>query len=333
MTEKEMLSFGDFYAMQKNRDYSYQTIYDGEIFLSYPKTFNDPFDSMILVDKKEFEFAYLERECGEEIYLLACKLVKAEDKCVFEKLRLIKSGKIPLEKSEGFESLFALNFAKLKKQCDELFDAYFKELQKVRNRYGVACFTINKPNDNMAMWAHYAENYNGFCLKYNFGKVVGALSNQIYDKYAYHLLQHLHKVKYLKKFKQLDAKILLSLPLDKIYNSSYVNKYVRGTMDKKYYQWNYENEYRLILDKEDKFVTKTLENDNGFRIKFDYLKELYVSSDKLSLQKELVIKEIAKKFKVKYLLLTTNKGNVSLVEDERKINIHNIDIDLKKLGF
>ncbi len=329
MTDKEIVTFGDFYAMQKNRDYSYQTIYDGEMFLSYPKTFNDPFDSMVLIDKKEFEVEFLRRKYGENFITKEMCNFLFEGKSVFDRIKLVQ-----LNKSEKLpEELKNLDCLKERKECNELFDAYFKQLQKVRNRYAVACFTINKPNSNMAMWAHYAENYNGFCCKFNFGNVIGACSNQVYDKYAYHILKNLYKVKYLKKFAQLSAEKLLSVPLEEVYNNAYINKYVLGTMNKKYFQWKYENEYRLILDKEDSSIIKTLENDNGFRIKFDYLKELYVSSDKLSLQKELVIKEIAKKFKVKYLLLQTSKGNVSLIEDENKLNKHNIDIDLKKLGF
>lgn len=330
MLDKEIMVFGDFYAMQKNRDYSYQTIYDSEMFLSYPKTFNDPFDSMVLIDKKEFESEFLKLKFGQDILTKEIEdFLCADGKSIFDKLKLLQ-----VSKAERLtEKLKALDTKSLSKECNELFDAYFKELQKVRNRYGVACFTINKPNSNMAMWAHYAENYNGFCCKFNFGNVIGACSNQIYDKYAYKILKNLHKVKYLKKFSQLSAKVLLTIPLDKIYTNSYVNKYIKGTMNKKYFQWKYENEYRLILDKEDSSFVKTLENDNGFRIKFDYLKELYVSSDKLSLQKELVIKEIAKKHKVKYLLLQTSKGNVSLIEDDSKLNKHNIELDIRKLDL
>lgn len=321
MKSGDKFGFSDFYAMQKNRDYSYQTIYDGEFFLSYPKTFNDPFDSMVLIDKKEFELTFLKKYIEEEASEELIAFLLSEKASVFESLK--RCAKFPSFFHEG-SLLKTLDYDELKKQCDELFEAYERELERVRNRYGVACFTINEPHRNMAMWAHYAENYKGFCCKYNLTK------NGVLDEQAKNILKNIHKVKYLKKFEQLSAAKLLSIPLNEVYNNAYINKYIRESMNKKFYQWKYENEYRLIIEKDDKNFVKTLENDNGFRIKFDYLKELYVSSDKLSLQKELVIKEIAKKFKVKYLLLKTNKGNVSLIEDETKLNIHNIDIDLLK---
>ena len=113
----------------------------------------------------------------------------------------------------------------------------------------------------------------------------------------------------------MEIKRICDLLRNELYNNKYVNDYIKKSLYKKHLQWSYENEYRLVLDKNDPSINITYENDSGFKIKFDYLKELYISADKYSLRKELVVKEIAKKFNIKYLKLTANKGFVGLKED------------------
>lgn len=336
MKDSQILKLNDFYSMYKNRDYSFETIYNGEIFLSFPKTFNDPFDCMFLIDKKEFELEYLKRLYGADLFDSEfCKRVSnIKNNSAFKEIEYLQlmNKHNPDAFPKNYAPLANVNISKLKADCSDLFQKYFSELQAVRNKYGVACFTLNKPENNMVMWAHYADNYDGFCCKFSFGNIKFNLVNKDgIDNYGYKLLKHFYKVVYTKRFKQLDAKTLLSIAPNELYNNKYVNDYIKKSLYKKHLQWSYENEYRLVLDKNDPSIKITYENDCGFRIKFNYLKELYISADKYSLRKELVVKEIAKKFNIKYLKLTANKGFVGLQEDTSEPNEHNIEIDIKNI--
>lgn len=335
MKDKQIYKINNFYSMYKNRDYCFETIYDGEIFLSYPKTFNDPFDCMFLIDKKEFELEYLKKLYGNIVIDdVFADNVNYLNRSVFQEIELLKiAHEYNCESiKENYLPLINANIEQLKNNCNNLFNSYYSELQNVRNRYGVACFTINKPENNMVMWAHYADNYDGFCCKFNFGNIKFDLIRKSHiDKYSYNLLKHFYKVVYTNKFKQLDAKILLSINPNELYNNKYINDYIKKSLYKKHSQWNYENEYRLVIDKNDPTINILYKNDCGFKIKFNYLRELYISADKCSLQKELVAKEIAKKFNIKYLKLTANKGYVGLQEDTSEPNEHNIEIDIKNI--
>lgn len=334
MKDSQIHKLSDFYSMYKNRDYSFETIYNGEIFLSFPKTFNDPFDCMFLIDKKDFELEFLKKLFGSHVIDqdFCNRVSKIKNNSAFKEIAYLQSIKRynPTAFPQHYEPLIATQNETLKMECNALFQKYFSELQAVRNKYGVACFTLNTPENNMVMWAHYADNYDGFCCKFNFNNISSDIENkERIDKYGYKLLKHFYKVIYTNRFKQLDTKTLLSINPSELYYNKYVNDYIKKSLYKKHLQWSYENEYRLVLDKNDPAIKITYENDCGFRIKFNYLRELYISSDKYSLRKELVVKEIAKKFNIKYLKLTANKGFVGLQEDTSEPNEHNIEIDIK----
>lgn len=330
MNDKEIMGLNDLYSMYKNKDYSYETLFDAEVFLSHPKQFNDPFDCFVLIDKNEFDIEYLGRIFGHSIIQKINKFFHHTP--FFENIEFMhscKKYKADLYPKE-FDCVLEKDLEMLKNGSLELYDKYCSELDKVRNRFGIACFTINKPSKNMVMWAHYAENYDGFCAKYDFGNIKFRIGTKECDEYAYYILKHLKKVKYTKTFPRIDVKKLLDIPIDKIIDSKFAIGYVKKTLDKKYFQWKYENEYRLIIDKEDKNIEIISPNEKGFKIKFPYLRELYIFSSKNTLRKRLVIEEIAKKHKVKYLWLTTNKGNVELIEDKSTFSEHNFIIDASK---
>ncbi len=325
---KKENTLGDLYSFYKNRDYSYETIFNGEMFLAYPKTFNDPYDCFIMVNQKDFEIEYLKSIFTEFVIdeaLIAesgkASLIDSINKLQYEAVHEFRD--IPSQ----YTALLGANFETIKQECDDLFSKYCNEIEKLRNRYAMACFTTNKAQYNLAMWAHYADNYSGFCCKFNLEKT-GIVSK---DEQSQKLLSLIKKVRYVKKFPQIDVKKLLEIPVNEIYHNKYVNNFIKNNLNKKYIQWKYENEYRLIIDKEDTSFVKKIETINGFTIDFSYLKELYIYSNKHSIRKELVISAIAKKYNVKYYTLTLSRGNLELIEDEKNINKHNLHLDFQSL--
>ena len=63
-----MILLHNLYKMYRGKDYEYNTLKNNETFLSYPSTFNDPFDCFISIAKEEFEMAFLKLNLPSKIY-------------------------------------------------------------------------------------------------------------------------------------------------------------------------------------------------------------------------------------------------------------------------
>jgi len=84
----------------------------------------------------------------------------------------------------------------------------------------VCCFSKN--DKSILMWSHYANEHRGICLCFQFGK--GWISNNI------------RKVEYVDEIYPLEA-------FDKNIESK-----VRKSLYKKFSVWEYEQEYRILLN-------------------------------------------------------------------------------------
>lgn len=141
------------------------------------------------------------------------------------------------------------------------------EIQKIlvdfMNNYRIACFTQNDYTD-ILMWSHYAELHKGFCLEYGtdkelFNKQFFHIQPIIYSPQIYDLTTTLCKFLKTKK----------GNPIDFFISSLY-----------KAIQWQYENEWRIILLKDDMKKDKFIDIDKptaiylGLNIKDIYKKVL-----------------------------------------------------------
>lgn len=91
----------------------------------------------------------------------------------------------------------------------------------VRDLSGVACFTGEKgARNNLLMWAHYAENHQGFCVEYE------------YDEHELSLFE----VTYSSKPLTVTAKEILFTP-DEVFTRLLTTKGI---------EWMYEDEWRII---------------------------------------------------------------------------------------
>lgn len=91
----------------------------------------------------------------------------------------------------------------------------------VRDQSGVACFTGEKgARNNLLMWAHYAENHQGFCIEYEYDERKLSLS----------------EVTYSSKPLTVTAKEILFTP-DEVFTRLLTTKGI---------EWMYEDEWRII---------------------------------------------------------------------------------------
>ena len=310
---KDLNFNGYLFSFYRNRDYCYNTCENGELFLSFPKNFNDQFEGKVLVDKNEFAIEYCSRIFGEDFVLEFDKNVLGKD--FFQKLeflQMVEKNKFEVWEGLGdfniYNILYEYGIDKLKQNILCKYNLYLKKLIKVRNRYGIACFSTIPPTQNVVLWAHYADNYKGFCVEYRLGLGLEE------DRIVTYLREHIYKVKYTDKFKVFNVKKLLNIPVNKIEKNKEIHKYIKEILTIKQKQWAYEDEYRLIIDLEDKFLFKVKVCKKGFSIKFPYYQCVYGYDIPKDSKKYKALVSIGKKNNV---LL----GNLILSSQERALVI------------
>lgn len=314
--------------MYKGKDYEYNTLKNNEIFLSYPSTFNDPFDCFISIIKEEFERAFLKLNLPSKKYNEINQYV---NKVSFELLRIFEHEKnlTPIKLFPACPpTLKSPETDKLEKECWELYETYHKELIRIRDQYGIVCFTKNMPEHNMVMWAHYADNYHGFCGEYVFSNPSDLCSEQRRDKKLYNLLIYIDKVQYRNKSKSINCEKLLKIPVQKLSSSSYIKKYLKQILFTKNIQWNYEKEYRLVLKKDDCEIKS--ETSNGFTISFPYLKKVFAKRDDKQFSRNSAIDSLTKELEIECDFLVQSNEWVELETDETKCNNINLKDILKR---
>ena len=102
---KDLNFNGYLFSFYRNKDYCYNTCENGELFLSFPKNFNDQFEGKVLVDKNEFAIEYCSRIFGEDFVLEFDKKVLGKD--FFQKLEFLQM--VEKNKFEVWEGLGDFN--------------------------------------------------------------------------------------------------------------------------------------------------------------------------------------------------------------------------------
>ncbi len=140
----------------------------------------------------------------------------------------------------------------------EITDTIIDKIDKISDSAYLKSFSEDK--DNLLMWAHYAQNYSGMCVEYNFSKLDD------------NILCHLFPVNYsnkrnininlnrvicdLKKLKQDNDEGTLQ------YDYIFLND-IMATFLNKATSWSYEKEWRIIVTYPHLFNTaEELSNEN-----------------------------------------------------------------------
>ncbi len=157
-----------------------------------------------------------------------------------------------------------------------------RELVDDLKRPGVSCFSDN--NDNILMWAHYAESFKGYCLEFR-------TDNDFFDT-----VEH---VKYVKDFMAVD---LVPLLLEEAVSTEAI-------FLTKSFHWDSESEWRLL--------------SNQQRVSFNYDKDILTAvyfgprMEKALIEIIYLILE-ATNSDVKYWLGKLNKGEYRVDFEEYK---------------
>lgn len=130
------------------------------------------------------------------------------------------------------------------KLMDMLEDEYINEILRMgsreknsNSRYGITCFS--RKNDNLLMWAHYADCHRGICLEFAIN------GNEAANVFIDYRKSALYPIKYQGKFfpmKYVDAK---ERPKFAFHESDDKHGYPPICM--KSNDWSYEEEVRLMI--------------------------------------------------------------------------------------
>ncbi len=115
-----------------------------KLWFSAPSAFNDPFDCSVDVVLKDFEGEDLDR---------AWAYAKSGADIAPDLEAQLATDSMP---NEAFKDLLNRSAAQVLTQ---------PELVAQRKQIGVACFSAK--NDDLLMWAHYADGHRGFCMEFD----------------------------------------------------------------------------------------------------------------------------------------------------------------------
>lgn len=204
-------SINDNQPLEKNMHID--ALKNEQAYLSNPYFFNDPYDSAFNMDMERFKevmIKNIEEKVKEQI------LQKELDKVNID-IKQVKNKEII------YEDINIKNIGILRGLFDDKRDFFYNEYLKAKIKFKVCCFS--EKNDSILMWSHYSNNHEGFCIGYDTSKIEEKIKNEFYPVFYHEILFPLVKTE------------------DEI-NNGRLNSLI------KFKDWNYENEWRLILNEE-----------------------------------------------------------------------------------
>jgi len=238
------------------------------VWLNDPSNFNDPYEFSSKIDIKVvlktsyankinvfLDSTFKDAFTDEEKRMLR-KDNRSYDEIVSE---LISQGRISQDKLDDFE----YRYIGVIKQSIENED--------IKKLFKVSSFT--ERNDSLLMWSHYSHNHTGFCIEYDIESL----------PITHPLTKSLYPVVYSKEFVDMTEYYL-----HKTKNPNL--DYLLPVMIKKSLEWEYENEWRLlIIDGTEKGIEFPMPKPKaiylGSKFNPDNLKEIYTycSENKIGL--------------------------------------------------
>lgn len=275
------------------------------LWLADPLTFNDPQDCQLGIDGN-FEIYCLDK-FAEENDIFSPK----EKSQIWDAKRKNKSiysyNIIPILQLNNRNKLFDDFRFKLKNKVD----AYIRELKN--KKYRVACFVQDFGNpyeyDDL-MWAHYAQDFQGFCVEYD----VERIFDYVFDDYSVFYWDS--ETDFLNGY--IDKNILKQIIINGLFPVSYsskqqiitsgnaykigINKINNKIRQETEYNllkalitkniiWKYEREWRLIISDD---IIKTV----GYKIPFPFAKRITPGSG-ASRELKSILRIIEDKIRIK----------------------------------
>jgi len=260
------------YRYKPLNDYAVDELRDGYIYLNSAKNFNDPFETIGMLSKGEFN--ELLDGLGENHY---------DIKFQYDILRMEKEMWEKLEKELGIGNSISEISGK---EIDAFQQTFFNLTERqidtlssfMNKRIRMTCFTDS--NLSLPMWGHYADNHKGVCVEYMFDRKLLAANVRFFP------------MRYTNDFTKIYK------CMQKGFERAYL--YI---LSRKNEAWKYENEWRYT----DLYFDKN--NDDGMRCKQFRVKSVYFGLNCNDKNKMNEVLEISKcqNFEV-YKMIKTHFG-------------------------
>ena len=255
-TTKENNIFKKFYNIESGENF----LNDLKLIFTPPKFFND-FNELIP--------GYSPTELTNKI---AIEIIDNDD-FLTNMYHLYKDAVFLPETSDKFELRKFLtceeNIWLLKSMINNGYSKLIKTYKAITSeQIGICCFTDDHLNE--LMWAHYAESSKGFCITFNFNSYEFPVIDKGYINYT---------------------NIRPQIAPDFIINDR--NEFYHAMCFTKSPCWNYENEYRLIMDLEDcQYFYKGKDKYYYKQINSEIIDTIYIGPDSPYVNKHAYIKSI-----------------------------------------
>lgn len=252
--------------------YAFDELKDGYVYLNPAKKFNDPFETIGMLSKGEFDD--LLNGLGEN---------NDNIKWQYDILRMEKEAWEKLEKEMGIGNFIS----KISEEkINEFQQAFFNMTERqidtlssfMNKRIRMTCFTDS--NLSLPMWGHYADNHKGVCVEYTFDRKLLAANKGFFP------------MRYANDFSKIQKCMQQGFERAYLYILSRKNE-----------AWKYENEWRYT----DLYFGRN--NDDGMQCKQFKVKAVYLGINCNDKDKMNEILEISKrqKFEV-YKMIKTHYG-------------------------
>lgn len=239
--------------------YNYLNLLNGQVYLSNPRNFNDPFDNYVCLEKEQYHKLFLLNRL-KELELIAedsspdCLSKEEYWRLFYSKTSDVESFKF----SRGFSESYFLTLFEVCLNKSESFrniinkirinslKSLDSKIESIRNEdFKISCFSNFQDEDelleNTTMWSHYAENHKGFCIKFKI---------ELEEKLNYRNLKlSLFPIKYTSTVSKLSIQELLKVKLENskmVYSKSILKSVFKSLITKSRF-WSYEKEWRLIM--------------------------------------------------------------------------------------
>lgn len=164
-----------FYKYRGVSKYTLDALEKDVLYFSAISLFNDPFECAMSLSFEQVQHLTYNRIITElKSFLKPGFSLTKDDVTPLEALRSQLMLGIPKEDEKSFETMF--------KWTDELIKAIkvktSKEISQIGDEIYRVC-SFSELNDSLLMWAHYANNHQGFCIGYNFKELHNDLTDLI----------------------------------------------------------------------------------------------------------------------------------------------------------
>ena len=204
---------------------SLRALKEGVLIAAAPRTLNDPNEVELYLDIKkrwsEFYKEFLELFYRNTGLRLAIRVENYSDRDAFIK-GLADCMGIYTHEFASFKYMWALSDTII----NERLLQFQREIRSVGDIvYRICSLSVN-PNSR-AMWAHYSDNYKGFCIAYNFKELGTDLTDLLLP------------MRYKKDKLEVDDSFFGGGPVN--------NSFIIDALTRKFTEWEYEEEWRLLL--------------------------------------------------------------------------------------